>query len=439
MLYGFSGSPGTGKSLNAIKFIIENDDFLGMPVYYHGIRIMLLDFNVCNSFQGWLYGIYYPANLENKELKNKLFKIEKESRLASIDDFPYLSYLYKRHDPVSLWLVWFKKLASKGRLALFNESLSVLNKQESELTADDIFNLGLSWTEFLDPTLIHELPAGSVILVDEVQNIWPHRSASKTLTDDLEFVTKHRHSANHLVYISQNFKDVDPVITRRIAHFTYYEFFGSDFLYKYEHNNFFDISSKTDLKTVENVKIKRDNKYYGVYLSAISHTQKVKLSPVMVKSIKLFFLCLIALCVLAYVGFNSSIAKPLREHFFGIDSDVELTSPTPSSAKPLSDFESLPVNPIVDSSFLSRFIPRFDVMPSSAPFFDDLTSGAGEYPVLTCFDTGERCSCFTQQLTSYGVSDSACKNIAKNGFFDPFSKKRNNNKSKSSINLNEAF
>ncbi|MGF1748211.1 zonular occludens toxin domain-containing protein [Vibrio cionasavignyae] len=435
MLYGFSGDPGTGKSLNAIKFIIENDDFFGMPVYYFGIRIMLLDFKVCDSFQGWLYGVYYPENSDNVDLKNRLFKIEKESRLASVEDFPYLAYLYKQHDPVALWLSWFKKVASKRKLSSFAEALAVLNKRECDLTAQDIHNLGLSWNQIQDPTLVHELPAGSVILVDEVQNIWSSRSSSKVLTPDLEFVTVHRHSANHLVYISQNFKDVDPVITRRISHFTYYKFFGGDYLYRYEHNDFFDISSKTDLRRVEPVKIKRDARYYGLYLSAIAHTQKVKLAPAMIKNIKLFSIYILVFIALLYFGFNSSIAQPVRERMFGVD-DIESKTSSPVDTRVIVESSASSSN--VDTSYLDKFISRFDIMPSSAPFFDDLTANPRVYPKLSCIQYDDKCACFTQQLTAYDVTDFTCKTIAKNGSFDPFMGTKGK-RSNPSSNINKVF
>ncbi|WP_240308802.1 zonular occludens toxin domain-containing protein, partial [Vibrio cholerae] len=230
MLHGFSGSPGTGKTLNAIKFIIENDNFATCPIYYHGIRVLLLDFDACNSFEGWLYGVYYPANQHNTALKKKLLQIDQERRLATLDDFPYLDFEYSKHDPVTLWVTWFKRVASQHRLNLFNEALSVLKLEEDQLTGDIIKSLGLSWHRFDDPTKIHELPSGSVILVDEVQNIWPTRQSSKDPTPDVQFVSTHRHNAQNLVYVSQDFRDVDQFIRRRIAHYTHFEFLGGEWL-----------------------------------------------------------------------------------------------------------------------------------------------------------------------------------------------------------------
>ncbi len=235
MLHGFSGGMGTGKSLNAIKFIIENDNFADRPVYYHGIRVLLLDYKVCDSFQGWLYGIYWPANSHNKELESKLLRIETEQRLATLEDFPYLAFHYKKHEPFKQWLSWFKKLASPKRLASFKEALAVLELDEDTITYQDIEHLNLSWAMFDDPTEIHTLPAGSVILVDEVQNIWGNRTAGKQVSPDVKFVTTHRHKGIDLVYISQDFKDTDQIIRRRMQYYVHYEFLGGDWLHRYLH------------------------------------------------------------------------------------------------------------------------------------------------------------------------------------------------------------
>ncbi|MBT2979838.1 zonular occludens toxin domain-containing protein, partial [Vibrio anguillarum] len=117
------------------------------------------------------------------------------------------------------WVLWFKRVASDYRLNLFNEALIVLGITEEELTGDIIKSLGLSWNNFYDPTLIHELPSGSIILTDEVQNIWPTRQSNKEPSPDVQFSSTHRHNAQDLVYVSQDFRDVDQFIRRRIAHY----------------------------------------------------------------------------------------------------------------------------------------------------------------------------------------------------------------------------
>ena len=104
MFFGFSGGVGTGKTLHAIKTLIEKNEFIGRPIFYHGVRVLLLDYSVCDSFQGWFYGIHWPANNHNKALEKKVLRIEDEGRLAELEDFPYLAYQYSKHKPVEQWL-----------------------------------------------------------------------------------------------------------------------------------------------------------------------------------------------------------------------------------------------------------------------------------------------------------------------------------------------
>ncbi|MER0340499.1 zonular occludens toxin domain-containing protein [Vibrio vulnificus] len=437
MLHGFSGSPGTGKSLNAIKYIIENDSWAERPVYYHHIRVLLLDFDVCNSFQGWLYGIYHPANRHNKALHKKLLKIEDEGRLATLEDFPYLAYEFKKHNPVEQWLFWFKKVASPRRLEIYNEALNVLSITEDDLTGDLIKSLGLSWTQFFDPTLIHELPSGSVILADEVQNIWPVRASSKVPTPDIEFVTEHRHAGIDLVYVSQDFRDVDQLIRRRIAHYTHFEFLGGEWLCRYHSNNLFDPASKADLARVGHEKVKRDSTYYGIYLSAIDHTHKVGLSASMRKSLKL---AAFAICILIF-GVVALFQTPLFAAL--LDSEPEPQS-QPQQSQPqttIAQIDNTQFIPAVNSvqSYITKYIPRHDAVPWSAPVFDAVTNEPKTYPSLTCVQTVKRCTCFTQQMTSYDIEEQYCQTIAKHGFFDPFkedSEQRQLKRSNQSRNAN---
>ncbi|WP_217972597.1 zonular occludens toxin domain-containing protein, partial [Vibrio metoecus] len=222
---------------------------------------------------------------------------------------------------------------------MFNEALSVLNLEEEQLTGDIIKSLGLSWHRFDNPTKIHELPSGSVILADEVQNIWPTRQSSKDPTPDVQFVSTHRHNAQNLVYVSQDFRDVDQFIRRRIAHYTHFEFLGGEWLNRFHSNNLFDPSSKADLVRVGSEKVRRDNKYYGLYLSSIDHTQKVGLSASMKKALKLGAFALVMLLA----GVIGLFQTPLFASFLWGD-ETEVAEKTETSTSPTNTSEPQPVN-----------------------------------------------------------------------------------------------
>lgn len=429
MLFGFSGVMGTGKSLNAIKFIIENDDFAGRPVYYHGIRVVLLDYEVCDSFQGWLYGVYWEKNKDNSALNKKLEIIDKERRLATIEDFPYLAYEYKQHDPMSLWLAWFKKLASPRRLELYQEALSVLDIKEEDLTFQHIEQMNLSWKQFHDPTLIHELPSGCIVLVDEVQNIWPTRQSSKQVPPDVEHVATHRHNGQDLVYISQDFKDVDQFIRRRLQEYRHYEFIGGDGLHEFFHIKAFDPDKPAEMAKTDKRKIKRDSRYYGVYLSSIKHTQNVKEDPTIAAGKKMIIssaiwiiaCILILIAVFYYLFFRTSDAS---------ETDIQESQPkkVAQQNQPGQAHNNSQLNLSPTADYVMRLKPRIDSLPFSAPAYDSMTESPTRYPVLTCVIVNRDCSCFTQQGSAYAIEIEACINIARFGYFDPFVSEDSRNK-----------
>lgn len=425
MLFGFSGVMGTGKSLNAIKFIIENDEFAGRPVYYHGIRCLLLDYEVCATFHGWLYGVYWQKNLDNSALNKKLESIDKERRLGTIEDFPYLAYEYKQHDPMSLWLAWFKKLASKTRLQMFYEALEILEITEDQLTYHHIEQMNLSWKQFHDPTLIHELPSGSVALVDEVQNIWPTRQSSKLTPKDVEHVATHRHNGQDLCYISQDFKDVDQFIRRRLQEYRHYEFIGGDDLHEYFHIRAFDPDKASDMAKTEKRKITRDKRYYGVYLSSIKHTQNVKTDPTIASGRRMIVSSLIWIltCLLVLVG-------GFYHLFFSGDDAQAAESPEPQTAQESASVNNAKLNFEEENDFIMRLAPRVESLPFTAPAYDGLTEEAQHYPKLTCVITNNDCSCFTQQATAYAIDIEICINVARFGYFDPFNSSEKNGRKK---------
>lgn len=435
MLHGFSGGMGTGKTLNAVKFIIENDNFAGRPVYYHGIRCVLFDYEVCDSFQGFLYGEYWLENLNNKALQKKLEQIDDEGRLAELDDFPYLAAKYAQHEPMALWLKWFKKLASPKRLEVYSEALTILGKDESDLTYDDIKEMNLSWMQFDNHLKIHELPAGSVILADEVQNLFPIRPSAAKVPPHIEFVATHRHSGQDLVYISQDFKDVDQFIRRRIQSYTHIEFFGRDFINRYQHNKLFNPESKSDLKKVGSETVKRDGKYHGVYLSSIKHTHNVKFNPLLKKLLFKLLLAVgvIALCIYLIL-FHTMIGKSFIDQDPKANDEPATQNAAPTQSNRYTKTEQIHVAGS-DVDYLSNFIPRSEFLPFSSPIYDSLTAQALDYPELTCVATAKSCKCFTQQNTVYAVENQSCQTIARYGFFDPFhSPERERSQSRSGNN-----
>ncbi len=121
MLYLRTGLPGASKTLNTLKEIIEDTNLVGRPIYYNNIKLLMLDIDVCSSFSGWFYGVYFGSVDKDKKrpLTKRLLKIHQEGELASPDTFPHLVQLFEAwlsfNGHVQLWLDWVNKLYPSAR------------------------------------------------------------------------------------------------------------------------------------------------------------------------------------------------------------------------------------------------------------------------------------------------------------------------------------
>ena len=61
MLYLRTGLPGASKTLNTLKEICHSKTTPYREIYYNNIKLLMLDFDVCSSFSGWFYGVYFPS------------------------------------------------------------------------------------------------------------------------------------------------------------------------------------------------------------------------------------------------------------------------------------------------------------------------------------------------------------------------------------------
>ncbi|WP_319379920.1 zonular occludens toxin domain-containing protein [Thiomicrorhabdus sp.] len=143
---------------------------------------------------------------------------------------------------------------------------------------------------------------GSIIVVDECQDIYPTRVASKKLPTYIQFFEKHRHTGCNFHLITQAPRQID-IHVRELVNFHY----ELDRHGKLEASNV-SISSKgllencpDDLKKKELFKAPKE--YYGVYKSASEHTQTasiwgyIKDLPIKVKAIILVFFGFLAFSI----------------------------------------------------------------------------------------------------------------------------------------------
>ncbi|CAH0535458.1 hypothetical protein VST7929_03032 [Vibrio stylophorae] len=411
MLFGYSGLPGSGKTLNCVVDICSNGDYAGRQVFYHGIPVLLLDYEMCRSFTGWFYGVYFLKNRGNSALLRVLKKVHDQDRFAELDDFPYLQSEYEKFEPMELWLYWVRRCYTREHLKKLDECIAVLGVDEAALTFEQCKHLNLHWNRFDDANKWFELPHESLIMIDEVQNIWPTRAAGAKIPQAVEEVAEHRHKGWDLYYVSQNFGDCDVFLRRRMGRFVHFEPVTGSNVKRFSANKFIAAENDAALKAVGSDSKQLNKHFFGVYLSSIKHTHKFKLTA---KTRKMLMLGAFGLSLIAYSG--SKLYARFTEG--GQDTAQQVEQPSVQTSAVSQDSK-----PDDRLQYIERYQARFAVLPWSAPIYDELTKEPLNYPDLVCIDSQTKCACYTQQGTYTHLELENCRTIARGGLFDPFAQK----------------
>lgn len=310
MIYLFTGTPGAGKTLNAIRFVDTDEAFKGRKIYYCNIPELTLDWEQITSEQA------------------------------------------------STW---------------------------------------------------YDLPEGSVIVVDECQQIFPVRTASKQKPPGVARMDTHRHGGYDIVLITQSPKLLDSAVRAFVGdHQHYVRHFGQ------EHSRRFRWSecneSIQSRSTALADKVHFPKKYYGVYKSSSQHTHKKRL-PWLVFAPYVFFGVALLLGGGWFVKNKSAHStEPENQVHQSAPGDSILSTGTPLHRRG----EEL--------SFVESRTPEVKDVPWSAPAYRDVYE-IKSFPRPQCYvwNTGNKrgqCKCVTQQATPMDVSYNVCMSIVTKGYFE---------------------
>lgn len=280
MLYLRTGLPGASKTLNTLKEIIEDKNNAGRPVYYNNIKLLMLDFEVCRSFAGWFYGIYWPDvdKQKKKPLQKRLLKIHGEGELASLDTFPHLEQLYTawldNKGDVLLWLYWVRLVYPASRREDLKFYLESADRES--VTVDTLKQFNLDFRHFEHPSRWYELPRNSIIVIDECQQTFPPRAVGARVPQHCSEFETHRHKGWDIHLVTQDAKLLDNHV-RRLAgtHVHYFNPFKSSRVTRYQGDKVFDPDDYFQKKNTIRSIIARDKRFYGLYWSADVHTHKL--------------------------------------------------------------------------------------------------------------------------------------------------------------------
>lgn len=293
-------------------------------------------------------------------------------------------------------------------------------KRRSESENRTVFYNGIpelnipEWQEFTDAEKWHELPAGSIIVIDECQRVFRPRATGKSVPESIAKFETHRHNGHDVYLITQHPMLVDQNI-RRLAgtHRHIVRTFGAKKAFVHEWN---EVKTDCDRKRTDSSKTAfvYPKEAFAWYKSAEVHTHKLALP----KQVYYLIGMLLMLSALVYYLYDRFTAEP------GQASPPTVQPPSitaPDTDGPTRPPPSAPKDPVkTQAEYMASLQPRLSGLPHTAPRYDHLTEPTNVPVPAACLAAGDRCQCYTQQATRMQVRHEVCMAIVARGLYLDF-------------------
>jgi len=305
-------------------------------------------------------------------------------------------------------------------------------RETREVYYHNIKDLNLSgWTVF-DPQKWMDLPHGSIIVIDEAQDIFPKKPNGANLPDYYSELAKHRHRGFDIYLITQHPTLLDNFVRQLVGqHFHAIRKFGlaRNTIYEWSAANP-SPQSPASHKNAIAFKWKYPKEVFTWYKSAEVHTVKRSIPLKLILAV----LFVIAVPTTGYFVLDwwqkKNSAPP---DVVPVSRQGAIVSPSSGSSSFVSGYGSSnrkeEFDPIVDARiYVQQNTPRVAGLPQTAPKYDELTMPTRVPVPAACIQVGvaregkaaPRCKCYTQAGTPMEVEYNMCISIAQNGYFLDF-------------------
>lgn len=269
----------------------------------------------------------------------------------------------------------------------------------------------------------------SIVVIDEAQKVFRPRGTGSVVPEHVTAFETHRHLGIDVVLITQHPMLVDTNIRRLIErHFHCKRKFGMQRCVVHE---FTELRQNPD--TSREGSIRHEFKYpkesFGWYKSAEVHTHKRRLPA---RYVMLF----VAPFVLA--GLIFATVKWFSGSIYGTGDKIKKAGGVDVSGQSATGvIKPAPGSPstgqalggrgrLDDNEWLSQQRARIVGLPHTAPIYDGLSQVAVMPIPAACVASSDKCECYTEQGTRLpAVQEVICRDIVRNGWFDPYQKGRN--------------
>ncbi|MDR3445150.1 zonular occludens toxin domain-containing protein [Dyella sp.] len=276
-----------------------------------------------------------------------------------------------------------------------------------------------------------QLPANSIIMVDECQRYMPSRRSGEPPAW-IRSLSTHRHLGLDFILISQHPALIDTYVRRLIdRHIHHVRKFGTEFCDRWEWAECqAEPTSGSAKKSAHSRTVWKFSKdAMQAYKSAEVHTVKRRIP----RAIWVGAAMLIVVPVMLGLGYwrmrslgNSAVvSEPSASS--GILSGTPVSGANQSSG-------STSKKSLSRAEWIEQQMPRVAGIPWSAPVFDQQQPQTA--PDLFCAsvvhddgDGSEACQCVTEQGTAFPVPGAQCLKMAKEGVYNPYRRSLNGNSS----------
>ena len=268
---------------------------------------------------------------------------------------------------------------------------------------------------------------GSVVIVDEAQNLFPPRGAGSKAPELVEWLHVHRHSGIDLILITQMPTRIDKHVRDLVgAHYHIHKTplgVRMKYYWDYCENN-----PKSGMKNARPEVYKFDKKAFKLYRSAEVHT-KVATPKSRVLWVLPLFICLFAL--FGYLSYKSLSSFSGDDDVSAASAPVNISASDVNSAvsKRSDDFVKKNASELGRGVNQQKSLSESDFEPTvkgkveSKPIYDNVRKVQDfEYPVACISGGNSGCSCYSSQGTAIKEIDKkTCNEYVKNGLpFNPY-------------------
>lgn len=261
-----------------------------------------------------------------------------------------------------------------------------------------------------NPDQVHDLPHGSIIVIDEAHRIFPVGRQNAVPPPHVQRFDMAGHSGHTFFLITQDSQEIHHSIRRRVGkHYHLVRVWGMDRATRQEWDRAANPRAKTDQAEMQVHEFQYPKEVYNWYRSADNH--QIKKTVPWKKFIPLAaapFL-VVGLGWIAWDSLNSAAPDEATDQEQAQQPQPQTDVLNPESEGP---------------AWAAKHQERVAGFPQSASLYDALYQPKSMPRISGCFEiqteTFYRCTCHTQQSSRItAISEEQCRYYIANGWFDP--------------------